>query len=302
VPAAIAALAPLASPSGGWLLTAIVLAESVVAGSGLLPVSVVAAAPPPLVVALQRRVAEEGGRVLGLGAALPPNLAARDGLADLSSNEPMRPRSLAALDNALGSDGLDLPGPITRPWAALAGAWGVRWLAAPESGLPGGPVAAGWAEVYRDRDGRLFRNSRFMPALRLAMRAVPAPGAAARDGGWEGVDFATTAVVESPPPLGGRGTLAVLSERPCRAVARVTADGNVLVVLHSPRTTGWSGAVDGRPAPLLTADLAAMAVVVPPGVHEVRFEYWPTGLLPGALLSLVGVAGCVLLAGRRRTR
>lgn len=301
-PAALAALVPLVAPSGGWLLPAIALTECAVSASSLMPGSVATSTSPPLAAALQRRVAAEGGRVLGLAAALPANLAARAGLADLRSNEPMRPRSLAALDLALGSDGLNLPGPVSLPWAALAGAWGVRWLATPESGLPAGAVAAGWVESYRDRDGRIFRNSRALPVLRLAERAVPPPAREARDGGWEGVDFASTAVVAYPPRLGGHGTLEVLSQRPSRVVARVAAEGDVLAVMHAPRTMGWTVSVDGRTAPLLTADLAAMAVVVPPGVHEVRFEYWPTGLIPGAALTLAGLVGCVLLPHRRRVR
>jgi len=301
MPAGLAALAPLVAPSAGWLLPALVLVESAVSAARLTPVSTAAAAPPPLVGELQRRAADQGGRVIGFADAFPPNLAARAGLADLRSHEPMRPRALASLHRAFGCDGADLPGPVTRPWAGLTGAWGVRWLATPSTGLPVGAVASGWEAVYRNDDGRLFRNGRTLPVLRLATAATP-PAGDPRDGDWEAVDFATTAVIERPPRLSGHGTLEVLVQKPWRFVARVTADGDVLAVLHVPRTVGWSGAIDGKSAFLLTANLAAMAVVVPPGVHEVRFEYWPTGLVPGAALTLAGLGGCVLLARRRRVR
>jgi hypothetical protein len=249
---------------------------------------------------LQRRVGREGGRVLGLAGALPPNLAAAAGLADLRSHDPIRPRSLAVLHRALGVDGLDLPGPVTRPWAALAGAWGVRWLATPPAGLPPGSVAAGWSESFRDGDACIFRNTRALPPLRLATRATPPPAGDPRDGAWEAIDFATTAVLEHPPRLSGQGGIEPLSSRPWKVVARVDSDGDVLALLHTPRTVGWRGYLDGRSVPLLTANLAAMAVVVPRGAHEVRFEYAPVGLLPGVLLTVTGLVGCVLLARRRR--
>jgi len=57
-------------------------------------------------------------------------------------------------------------------------------------------------------------------------------------------------------------------------------------------------------AEIVDANLGAIGVVVPEGDHIVRWEYAPPGLALGALLTLAGLAGCLLLSlsstGRRR--
>ncbi|HVN33433.1 MAG TPA: hypothetical protein VMT45_15755, partial [Thermoanaerobaculaceae bacterium] len=257
---------------------------------------------PAIVREIESRVAGEGGRLLATGAALPANLPARLGLADLRSMDPVRPRSLARLHGALGTTSSDLPGPVTKPWAGLAGAWGVRWLATPPQG-PSAACAVGWQEVYRDGGGRLYRNTRTLPVMRLASRAVASPGDPA-DGAWEDLDFGTTAVVNTPIELGGEGEVAEVENRPARHVAHVRSRGRVLAVLHVPFAPGWRTWLDGRALTQVEADLGGMGVVVTDGDHEVRWEYTPPGLALGAGLTLAGLAGCLLLslssAGRRR--
>jgi hypothetical protein len=293
LPAVLAAAAAL-PPAVPLLAPALVGVEAVVDGWNVVPGSRDAAAVPALVRTLQDRSAREGGRVLATGAAMPANLPARFGLADLRSVDPLRPLSMAHLHQALGATGMDLPGPVTTPWAGLAGAWNVRWLATPSEGLHG-PWAAGWEEVYRDAGGRLYRNRRALPVLRLASRAIASPGDPAT-GAWEGVNFSATAVVGAPITLGGEGTLTPLEDRPFRHVARVRAAGRVLAVLHVPRAPGWRAFIDGRAAPIVVADLAAMGVVVADGEHEVRWQYTPPGLAAGIALTLLGLAGCVVLS------
>ena len=285
--AAAPAVAPIAVPI-------LVGLETAANGWHVLPGSRVDSPVPEIVRELQSRVAEEGGRVLATGAALPANLPACLGLADLRSMDPVRPRALARLHRALGAVGGDLPGPVTTPWAGLAGTWGVRWLATPPEGFTG-PAATGWQEVYRSDAGRLYRNPRALAALRLATKAVLPPGDASA-GGWEGVDFATTAVVAEQVSVGGEGTLTPVEDRPWRQVARVRAEGRVLAVLHTPHAPGWRVFLDGRQVRPLESDLGAMGVVIPDGEHEVRWQYAPPGLALGSLLSLAGLAGCLVLS------
>jgi hypothetical protein len=294
--------APFAGMAGGWTLPALALAEQCALGWNVLPGSRSLAPPSPILAALRAQTGAEGGRILALGPALPTNLGARLGFADLRAHDPVRPLALARLHHALGSAGLDLPGPVTTPWAGLAGAWGVRWLVTPADGITG-TAAAGWAEVYRDATGVIYRNPRCLRPLRTATAALALPGLA-EAGAWEDVDFATVALVDEPLDLHGVATLAVLDARPWHAVAAVRAQGRVLAILHSPRAPGWSARLDGRPAPIIQANLGAMGVVVPTGAHEVRWEYWPPLLWPGAALSVAGLAGCAWLSlssRRRRT-
>jgi hypothetical protein len=252
------------------------------------------ASPPAIVTALRNRVAAEGGRVLGIGDALPPNLAARLGLSDVRSADPVRPLALTRLHHALGAVGMDLAGPVTMPWAGLAGAWGVRWLASPPVGVEG-PAGAHWREVYADDFGRLYENPLALATMRLATRAVLSPGDPST-GAWEVVDFSNTAVTDALLPLGGDGVLIPIEERPWRHTARVSARGTVLAVLHVPQASGWRVFLDAREVRPVEADLGAMGVVVGDGEHEVRWEYAPPGLVAGAVLSLAGLSGCLLLS------
>jgi uncharacterized membrane protein YfhO len=60
--------------------------------------------------------------------------------------------------------------------------------------------------------------------------------------------------------------------------------------------------VDGAPAPLVVANVAAMGIVVPAGTHVVSWHYAPPGLVPGVAATALGLAGCVALARTRRRR
>jgi hypothetical protein len=80
--------------------------------------------------------------------------------------------------------------------------------------------------------------------------------------------------------------------------ARLDAPG--LVVLSDTLRPGWRVAVDGKPAPLLRAQLAFRAVAVPAGSHTIHFRYRPFSLYLGAGLSVA--AGLFLLATLRRRK
>jgi hypothetical protein len=293
LPGALAIVAA-APPLAPWAVPILVGLEAVADGWDVLPGSRPASPTPAIVRELQSRVAAEGGRVIATGAALPPNLSARLGLADLRSMDPVRPLALARLHLALGAAGSDLPGPVTTPWPGLAGAWGVGWLVTPAGGHAG-PSALGWQEVMRSGEGRLYRNPRALAALRLATKVALPPGDAAV-GAWESVDFATTAVTAERVSVGGEGTLTVVEERPWRHVTRVRATGPILAVLHVPRAPGWRAFLDGRQVRPLECDLGAMGVAIPGGEHEVRWEYAPPGLALGVVLTLAGLAGCLVLS------
>jgi hypothetical protein len=134
-----------------------------------------------------------------------------------------------------------------------------------------------------------------LPALRLASRVVPPPGEASA-GAWESVDFATTAVTAEPVSIGGEGTVTSVEDRPWLKTARVHSTGRVLAVLHTPRAPGWRVLLDGREVRALTCNLAAMGIAIPDGEHEARWRYSPPGLALGSVLSLAGLAGCLVLS------
>lgn len=88
--------------------------------------------------------------------------------------------------------------------------------------------------------------------------------------------------------------------------ARMVVDGATQVVIDAvaPRGgwlllsdtwyPGWKATVDGRPAPMLRANVAHRAVSLPPGNHRVVFRFRPASTARGFVLS---AAGLVLLLG-----
>jgi hypothetical protein len=297
VPAGVAALAGPGAVAGGWPLAVLVLAESLLQGRGLLPASTSAPATT-IAERLGTEARREPGRVIGLDGALPPNLAARSGFADLRDNDPMRPRALTELHGLLGSAGSDLPAPVTTPWSRLLGSWGVRWLLVPPGASPAA-TQAGWRAVYEGGDGALLENPHWLPVVRVVSGTAVVPSRlTGRE--LEGVDFAGRATSTIALPGGGRGTLVLMERRPWRIRARIQAEGDVVAVLHVPRAPGWRAWRDGTPVAIHTVDVAAMAVSVPQGTHDVRWEYRPPGLFAGAALTLAGLIGCALIAVRRR--
>ncbi len=228
---------------------------------------------PPLLERLVELEAAKPSRVMGLGRALPPNLAARYGLRDLRASDPLRPVPFVRLMSVLGEPLTILGGPLRRAPASLCGAWGVG-LAVTRSGwdLPG------WHREYGDRDGVIWSNPQLLPELRVVGRVLSEPDDPQTMVEFaEVVDFATTALV-------GKGahevdatimSLELWRRTPTAVEATAECDGPCLVILAQPWAPGWRGEVDDRRVDLVRTDIAGMGVVVPAGRHHLRLTYHP---------------------------
>jgi hypothetical protein len=110
-------------------------------------------------------------------------------------------------------------------------------------------------------------------------------------------------------PRGGAAGVAaqVLAESPGSATFSVENPSDHARVLDFAMVwaPGWEVEVDGARAELLAVDGVVMGVRVPPGQHEVRFEYHAPGLAAGVALTVAGLvvvlgSGVVTVARRRR--
>lgn len=79
----------------------------------------------------------------------------------------------------------------------------------------------------------------------------------------------------------------------------VSASKDETLLVTTPWSAGWQATIDGAPAEVVQADVAFMGVRVPAGEHEVVLRYHTPGLLPGAIITICGVAVTVVLARRR---
>ena len=71
--------------------------------------------------------------------------------------------------------------------------------------------------------------------------------------------------------------------------AGITADKSRLVFFSVPWEGGWSAAVNGRKAEIVRVNVGFMAVRVPAGTSQIRFDYRTPGLALGAAASGGGV-------------
>jgi hypothetical protein len=78
--------------------------------------------------------------------------------------------------------------------------------------------------------------------------------------------------------------------------ARCQAERAAVAVFVEAMAPGWSAEVDGRPAPLLRANLLMRAVTLTPGAHTIRLRYAPPGLPAGAAVSLTSLLLLLALA------
>jgi hypothetical protein len=83
----------------------------------------------------------------------------------------------------------------------------------------------------------------------------------------------------------------ILAERTNEVTVRTQSPEEGILVLSDTYYPGWEAEVDGRATAVLRANHTMRAVVVPAGLHTVRFLFRPQSVLLGFLLTLAGLVG-----------
>jgi hypothetical protein len=213
---------------------------------------------PPIVAALRREVGESG-RILGLGAELPPNTLMRYGLLDARN-----------YDSVELSRSLDWLAPLYDPT--------VRERTSRRE--------ITWDRVLQSRD-RLAEAS---------VRAVVGP--TAPPPGFDRVErvgAVWVAWLDARPliEIEGKGTLVETSDEPGRVVVSVDSQGDSRVIVRQTFDPGWRAEVDGRPAEVGAHLDTFLSVEVPSGLHQVTFVYDPIEVRAGVLASSFAVLAAV---------
>ena len=86
--------------------------------------------------------------------------------------------------------------------------------------------------------------------------------------------------------------------RPDRTVVEVVLSGVGHLVLVDAFDPGWRAAVDGRPAPILRANVVFQAVPVPAGAHRVELVYRPRSVIWGTVITALALVMALVVALR----
>jgi hypothetical protein len=160
-----------------------------------------------------------------------------------------------------------------------------------------GPADDGLREVMA-APSVVYERDRALPRIRWAGTAEVEPDAARRLSMLRGGRVAPDQVLLSSgagASHGGHAVVAVVEDGASAISVDVDADGAGYLVVADALQSGWQATVDGRPADLLAADHAVVAVAVGEGRHTVRLAYaapyggagyWVSG---GTVLVLVGL-------------
>jgi len=156
----------------------------------------------------------------------------------------------------------------------------------------------------------VYERTKALPRIRWAGTPVVDPDGVDRLRLLGAGTLTADQVVLDQPATAGGGTaqLDVTRDGTDETEVTVTASGTGYLVLADPIQDGWTATVDGKPATLLRADHAFVAVAVPDGRHTVRFAYASPGGNVGGWLTLatglviVAVFALGVLRDRRRNR
>lgn len=228
------------------------------------------------------------------GSALPPNAALVHGLYDVHGSDTfILTRTVRLLSqaqdqveaarrlnviapfsiDALEASAIDLLG-VDR---VTTGASGAATIDPQVGSLPPAFLAGCWELHPR---GVALARIREMPSEELRSVALVEHG--------NGVE---RLLGPSPEDCSQGGAAVVRAYEPERVHIEARAEAPSVLILTDAWYPGWEASVDGEPAPVLIVDHAARGVPLPPGSHDVVFQFRPGWFAPG-----IGVSAAAALA------
>jgi hypothetical protein len=171
------------------------------------------------------------------------------------------------------------------------------------------PTSGDGLHLVFDGQSQIYQRTRALPRARWASSTVVQPDPDARLALLASGTLRPDQVVldSAGPATDGRpATVDWVDDGVDEMTLRVSAEGAGYLVLADAIQANWKSTVDGRPATIVAADHAFVAVAVPAGTHEIHFSYPPPLHTAGAPVSaaaamlLLGAVG--LEAGRPRWR
>jgi len=199
-------------------------------------------------------------------------------------------KSPAAISVAIPGEELTTADPVTADvW--VSGASGTVSLQGTKTALSCGevvPIQDGLKLVSSAAGAIVYQRLTSLPRIRWASTMSVQTDPAARVGQLTAGISPDAVVLNTPGPAasGEPAKVRVTTDDGDTIAATVDAAGvGYLVVADSLQQPGWSATVDGKPATILPADNAMVAVPVAAGVHGVELSYTVPGQRTGALVT-----------------
>jgi Bacterial membrane protein YfhO len=224
---------------------------------------------------LQITPSERVDGLVGIGA----NYGTLFGVADIRGISPLR---LAAIEALAG-----LPNQA-RLWEVLA----VRYVLTPNTELSV-PSSIKWRASSTQPDSLLLHELEApRPFVRAIFKAWVEPDPALARGILTDPSFnaAETVILPTDPaltlPENPSASVQLISFAPEEITFTVQANSPAIYQIALPYYPGWQATINTTPTPILRADTAVSAVVVPAGQHTIRLQFAPTSYAVGVLISL----------------
>lgn len=316
---ALASLIAILVSRRGYVAAACIGLDLLWVAWGFNPIAPESLCDPPAPPALANVIQLAGdGRIVGMDEVLVPNLSMRYGFRDLRGYDFPLPRRLFSLLHRIGIDphwtimpsGLFFP-QMTDALAAMLDRCSIRyvygyvrhatitrqsgerdgfrpWLLIsanePVDSIYFNPNAyprAWWAKSYRVTDRAEALNCLLDYSRDLRQESVIE------------VDDDSMSVATSHEQT--NGAVEIVSDEPERVVLRCQSSTGGLVVLSDRMDWGWMVRIDGKPGQAVHANYLFRGVIVPPGEHEIVWEYRCPGLVTGVWVSGVTLGFCLVL-------
>lgn len=164
-------------------------------------------------------------------------------------------------------------------------------------------IAPGWEVLTEPAGVTIYERDDAGPRVFIVHEVL---GAVDAEQAWAfmadpALDYTRTAVVEMLPdtncliePAGANESATITSYQNERVVVQATASSGGWLVLNDLMYPGWQAWIDGQPAVIQPTNYALRGVCLPAGTHEIVFEFHPSILRTGAVLS--GLALLLLVA------
>lgn len=228
--------------------------------------------------------------ILGLGGAWQ-NLAMVRGLEAINGYNPLRLMDYELLveagQNAHDTTIRSFPRSFGGYGSDLAKLIGLDYVVTdrPLADFPQGAPVPKTTALFDGAAIKVYRLDQALPRVALATNATPydrarvidersLPGPLVAGNVWieEGTKLAGT-YRQLPPPA--EATARITDYTPTEVQISIDTPSPAILVLRDLWYPGWEAEIDGRPAPVLRADVLFRGVEVPAGKHEIRFVYRP---------------------------